>query len=141
MRPSYDPCEAGDLCGLMTRCTAVPLGRVAGDAATLLCTAACRRDDDCPGFDARCIAGPDSSALCFRGCRSSLDCRDGTACHPLPRDGGVVGICVPDDGRGRCAGDSDCAPFAEVCGRPDAGTGRDAALGTCRPPDAASDGP
>lgn len=142
VHPSYDPCAAGASCGLGTRCAAVPLRRTPGDAAVSLCTASCGVDHDCPGFDARCVAPPggaaDAGSLCYRGCVTSLDCRGGTACHPLRRDGVRIGVCVPDDGRARCASNADCAPFDEACAIPDAGLGRDAA-GTCRTADASAD--
>jgi len=133
VRPSYDPCAPGATCGLATRCAAVPLRRTTADAAAALCTLECQADGDCPGFDARCLSPPgaDAGALCYRGCATSLDCRDGTACHALRRGAERLPVCVPDDGRFRCARDEDCAPFDEACVFPDAGAGRDAS-GACR---------
>lgn len=137
VRPSYDPCAPGASCGLGTRCAAVPLRLVPGDAAVSLCTAGCLEDGECPGFDARCLRAPssDAGAQCYRGCATSLDCRNGTACHAVRRGVERLTVCVPDNGQFRCGSDRDCAPFDEACVIRDAGApGRDAA-GVCLSPD------
>jgi hypothetical protein len=137
IRPSYDPCTAGVTCGLDTRCAVVPWRLAPIDAAVSLCTADCNEDRDCPGFDARCLPPPasDAGAQCYRGCVTSLDCRNGTTCHALRRGAERLTVCVPDNGRFRCARDQDCAPFDEICGSRDAGTTARDASGLCQSPD------
>lgn len=118
---SYARCAAAGACGIGTRCEAVSL-TTTGDTASL-CTAGCVRDEECPGWSARCVPASDAdggAARCFHGCDATDDCRAGTVCLPLSRtadDGGAgsVGVCVPDFGPRPCARDSDCAPFAMRC--------------------------
>lgn len=133
---SYDRCAAGATCGIGTRCEEVTLSTTG--AASMLCTAACVRDLECPGWSARCAPASDATragARCFHGCDADADCRRGTVCRPLRRsgvaldaggaDGGtgeVVGVCVPDFGPRACTRDEDCAPFALRCVGEDGGT-------------------
>lgn len=126
---SYARCAAEGACGIGTSCQ--PVSLTTTGAAASLCTAPCVRDEECPGWSARCVPASDGQRVaprCFHGCELDGDCRAGTVCLPFARDAGAagdvpgaVGVCVPDFGPRPCVRDDDCAPFALRCLVEDAG--------------------
>lgn len=121
---SYARCASETACGIGTSCQ--PVSLTTTGATTSLCTAGCVRDEECPGWSARCVPASDGqrgAARCFHGCQEDTDCRPGTVCRPVAREGdaGAVRVCVPDFGPRPCARDEDCAPFTLRCLGEDAG--------------------
>lgn len=91
IRLPYEGCALGDTCSLGTTCLRATYAATGTGQANQCNVGSCRRDDDCPSLDGRCVLDASgSSGQCYRRCTHG--CRAGTACIPVV---GVEPLCLP----------------------------------------------